>query len=377
MSSVDKFVLDKAVEKNVERSTINTIKTHQKKIRNLTKNIALPFTHNEAIHNLSTATLTTEKLDVLKYGLKDSIHPLHVNKTDVLTTFDFILRTMIKELKNEKQSGELKAKISNLANTYVNNYRPSKYAMKKHGILKRLCKNNNIVILRPDKGDGTVIMDRDVYIQKLFDIIKDGTKFKDLSTDPTIIREGQLQRFLRSMKNKNIFTKETYEKIYPSGSKPVFIYGTPKIHKLKHKNINDLSLHPIISSIGTYNYNLAKFLSSLLEPVISTTHCTKDSFSFCEEIKKVRANNKFLVSYDVCSLFTSISLAETIDIAVDLLFEKNPGFKISKADLRKLFQFATSGTHFMFEGKFYDQIDGVAMGSPLGPVLANLSYGVS
>ena len=109
--------------------------------------------------------------------------------------------------------------------------------------------------------------------------------------------------------------------------------------------------------------------------MISTTHCTKDSFSFCEEIKKVRASNKFLVSYDVCSLFTSIPLAETIDIAVDLLFEKNPGFKISKADLRKLFQFAASGTHFMFEGKFYDQIDGVAMGSPLGPVLANLFMG--
>ena len=135
LSSVDKFILDKAVEKNVEQSTINTIKTHQKKIRNLTKNIALPFTHNETIHNLSTITLTTEELDVLKDGLKHPIHPIHVNKIDVLTTFDFILRTMTKDLKNEKQSGELKTKISNLANTYVNNYRPSKYAMKKHGIL--------------------------------------------------------------------------------------------------------------------------------------------------------------------------------------------------------------------------------------------------
>ena len=46
----------------------------------------------------------------------------------------------------------------------------------------------------------------------------------------------------------------------------------------------------------------------------------------------------------------------------------------ASADLKKLFQFATSGTNFMFEGKFYDEIDGVAMGSPLGPVLA--FYGV-
>ena len=57
--------------------------------------------------------------------------------------------------------------------------------MTKHTILKQLGKNNNIVILRPDKGDGTVIIDRDVYIQKIFEIIKDRTKFKELSTEPT------------------------------------------------------------------------------------------------------------------------------------------------------------------------------------------------
>ena len=103
-------------------------------------------------------------------------------------------------------------------------------------------------------------------------------------------------------------------------------YGTSKILKLKHDNINGLPLRPIMLFIGIYNYNLAKFLSSLLEPVISATQCTKDSFSYCEKIKKARASNKFLVSY-VCSLFTSFLLTETIDIVVDLLFEKNPAVK--------------------------------------------------
>ena len=97
-------------------------------------------------------------------------------------------------------------------------------------------------------------------------------------------------------------------------------------------------------------------------------------FTFCEEIKKVRATNKFLISY-VCSLFTSIPLKETIDIAVDLLFEHNPDFQITKNEFKKLFDFATSSTHFLFDGIFYDQIDGVAMGSPLDPVLANLFMG--
>lgn len=75
------------------------------------------------------------EINVLKYDLKHQIHPLHINNTDVLTSFDFILKKMTKDLKNEKQAGEL---LSNLANSYVNNYRPSKYPMKKHRILKRL-----------------------------------------------------------------------------------------------------------------------------------------------------------------------------------------------------------------------------------------------
>ena len=104
----------------------------------------------------------------------------------------------------------------------------------------------------------------------------------------------------------------------------------------------------------------------MLDPVIPKDHCTKDSFSFCKEIK----NNKFL--NDICNLLTSIPLNETIDLAIKLIFDNNPNIKITKKDLEKLFEFATSETHILFHGNYYNQIDGVAMGSPLGPVLANL-----
>ena len=82
-----------------------------------------------------------------------------------------------------------------------------------------------------------------------------------------------------------------------------------------------------------------------------------------------------MISCDACSLFTSIPLKETVDIDVNLLFEHNPDLNITKAELKKLFEFATSGTYFLFQGIFHNQIDGVAMGSPLGPVLANLFMG--
>ena len=115
----------------------------------------------------------------------------------------------------------------------------------------------------------------------------------------------------------------------------------------------------------------------MLDSVIPKGYCAKDSFSFCKEIKNVSSSNKFLISYDTCSVLTSILLKETVDLAVRLIFDDNPNIKITKKDLKNFFEFATSGTYILFDGNYYDQIDSVAMGSPLGPVLANLFMGFS
>ena len=89
----------------------------------------------------------------------------------------------------------------------------------------------------------TVILDWEEYVKKIYAIINDTSKFKKLPSDPTILREGQLQRFLRTLKNKDFFTDDSYDKIYPSGSKPASIYGLPKIHKL---NSNKDNLHVLL-----------------------------------------------------------------------------------------------------------------------------------
>ena len=84
---------------------------------------------------------------------------------------------------------------------------------------------------------------------------------------------------------------------------------------------------------------------------------------------------KFLVSYDVTSLFTNIPLQQTTDIAINLIFNHNPNLNITKKELKIFFLFATSPTHYIFNSKFYSQIDGVVMGFPLAPVLANIFMG--
>ena len=134
-------------------------------------------------------------------------------------------------------------------------------------------------------------------------------------------------------------------------------------------------LCPIFSSIGTFNYVLACLICDLLSPVVPDDYSCKDTFSFVSEIKNANLSKKFLVSYDVTSLFTNIPLQETIDIAINLIFNHNLNVNITKKELKRLPLFAISQTHFLFNSKFYNQIDGVAMGSPLASVLTNVFIG--
>ena len=153
------------------------------------------------------------------------------------------------------------------------------------------------------------------------------------------------------MKNKKCLGNLEYEKVYPSGSSPAKMYGSLKMHKPFDSNSLP-DFRAIVSSIGTYNYNLSKFVCELLFPNLQNEYCTKDTFAFVEELKEVSINDKFLVSFDVTSLFTNIPLEETIKLAFDLITTSNPNLKVSSEDLTKLFKFATCETIFYLMGNF-------------------------
>ena len=80
-----------------------------------------------------------------------------------------------------------------------------------------------------------------------------------------------------------------------------------------------------------------------------------------------------MVSFDVTSLFTNIPLHETINILLDKLFDNDTALfhGFNKDSFKKLLEIAVQDTHFLFNDKVFKQIDGVSMGSPLGPIMAN------
>ena len=77
-------------------------------------------------------------------------------------------------------------------------------------------------------------------------------------------------------------------------------------------------LRPIISSIGTHCYKVAKFFVPLLRPFSTNPLTITDAFSFVKELLNLpfNTNNVVMASFDIKSLFTNIPLDETIDIIV-------------------------------------------------------------
>ena len=98
-----------------------------------------------------------------------------------------------------------------------------------------LRKNKDIIITKPNKGNGVVILDRKIYHNAIQKIISDTSKFEKLNEDQTLTREASL-RFLRKLKQKNFFNEIEFDKLYPSNSAPARIYRTPKMHKFSTSN---------------------------------------------------------------------------------------------------------------------------------------------
>lgn len=79
-----------------------------------------------------------------------------------------------------------------------------------------------------------------------------------------------------------------------------------------------------------------------------------------------------MVSFDLVSLFTNVPLEDKINIILRIYGKKQILVDIPRCEMHELINLCTKNVHFTFNNKIYIQNDGVAMGSPLDTVLANI-----
>ena len=267
----------------------------------------------------------------------------------------------------------LRDKVKFYVNTFISkskNLCSTKMNRALHKTLNTLSKDDTVKVVKFDKGNGCVILDSSDYFKKLDTIVNDKGKFVEIDAPndknhPVISKENSVLYYIRH------YIKPHDDKAFknlPSGTQPGKLYGTCKVHK------NGNPLRPVVSMIGTPEYDLAKYLDSFIKPNIPDKFMLNSTFSFIDKIKsfEFRPGDK-LVSFDVESLFTNVPLEETIGIAADYVYSENSKNtpKFEKSIFIKLLRIATGGI-FEYNGKLYKQVDGVTMGSPLGPTLANI-----
>ena len=241
--------------------------------------------------------------------------------------------------------------------------------------LKKLKSNKDIVIHKSDKGNSVVIVNRDDYLKRLCDMVSDGSKFEKLNVKPDkdynfMVKEKSIvDSLLAELVRKNSMNDDLRSKLSPDGPKPARLYGLPKIHKSLVDGLP--KYRPIISQIGSATYKIAKYLLDFLQPCTTNEYTVRDTFHFVSMLDD-KDHRLIMASLDVDSLFTNIPLNETIDLVTDEVFENVTKVNgISKTDFKRLLVLSTKGSVFYFNGSYYRQRDGVAMGSPLGPALAN------
>jgi hypothetical protein len=185
-------------------------------------------------------------------------------------------------------------------------------------------------------------------------MISQSGSYRKLNCNPV----KKIIRQVKNAINNSNLDERTKKRLTPNNEITPRIYGLPKIHK------EDIPLRPIVNTIGSPTYELAKHVAKILSPLVGHTDSfIKDSNEFIKIIKneKVRPQDT-LISFDVVSLFTKIPLDEAIQIVKE----------ITDPETANLAEVCLRSTFFSYQGEFYEKTSGVAMGSPLSPIVANL-----
>uniref|UniRef100_A0A1B0CA35 Putative reverse transcriptase n=1 Tax=Lutzomyia longipalpis TaxID=7200 RepID=A0A1B0CA35_LUTLO len=228
-------------------------------------------------------------------------------------------------------------------------------------------KGKEVVIINADKGNKTVIMRRSEYDDKMRMLVSDESTYKRSSRDPTSRVQTQNNTLVKMLTAKGYIGEREKRALMCYSGVPPRLYGLPKVHK------DNVPLRPVVSFIGSPNYGMAKFVSSLLSPLSVCHYNVRDSREVAELVKgRVLPEGYRIVSLDVVSLFTNVPVDFALGEIDRRFSEVEPHTKITKEDFLKLVEFCLTSGYFRYDGEFFLQLDGVAMGSPISPIVADV-----
>ena len=236
--------------------------------------------------------------------------------------------------------------------------------------LRSLRSRSDIVIKPADKGGALVVWRADLYKEEALRQLSDVNFYQEIDCDITSANQQKVKDTVKNLISSGDLPP-TAKNLIVTTPRTSKIYFLPKIHKPNNPG------RPIVSACSCPTELISSYLDSLMRPIVQnlptfikdTNHALKifDSFTFSSD-------TRFLFTMDVKSLYTVIPNDEGLR-ALKHFFDRRSDLEPSTPTLLRLAELVLNLNCFSFGDKFFQQINGVAMGTKMGPNYANLFVG--
>jgi hypothetical protein len=241
-------------------------------------------------------------------------------------------------------------------------------------ILNNLRDSKDLIIVMTDKNLGPAVIERDVYIKRVFNdhLLKTDTYRR--------IEPDEAAQILTTIKMKVGQFTQSFSHVLPENEREYLLrsikqhkkipsfYLTMKIHK------TPMATRPIVAICGTITSGLGCWLDQQLQPICKKLPTyLKSSFELTELLKSLPdlPDGARLFTADAVSMYTNIDT----DHALSVIRKFLPLTPHNKAIMAAL-DIIMKHNFFQFGNTNWLQLTGTAMGTPPAPMYATLYFGI-
>ena len=327
---------------------------------------------NKWFFNLTKIVPPQSVIDTVSLGNKFNLDTNKLNKNQVIENIKCLESNLYKI--DQKLHDQVRTKVTSIIAKHQDcqkNIKHIPHAKKQlvQGIeeTKKFMKNNpNIMFIPADKGSVSVMVDRGEYVNKVETMLADTSTYVRIDKNPLMDMLDQEKELVMRWSKKGCMRSEDFDRSYKTSANLPRAYALPKIHKKNHP------YRIIVSSVGSPFHEFSKYLQKVLSHGLGEeNYSVKNSEEFIEDIKHEHIpEDHMMVSLDVTSLFTCIPnelVIKSVKARWDMI-RKHCG--IPWREMETALNVILNSTYFQFNGKYYQQINGCPMGSPLSPIFA-------
>ena len=313
---------------------------------------------HERVINLSNTQFKKEEIKLLENGPK---YNPNINTKNVVETLVCEVELSLNHISDSNFTKEKVKKV-------LQDTPKPKQNHKEVSLIKSIqskIKDNNLIMTRADKGNSIVILCKGEYQQKINTFLEKEDPLL-LKKDPTLKIQNKLKTTLKDI--NGILSNQDKFKIINMNPTPPKLYGLIKIHK------ENAPIRPVVSYTNSPLSKLCFKLNQIYRDTsqFNAKHTIKNSVELSKTLKNVKVpNNGVLVSFDVTNMFPNIPNYDCLQIIANTLTIQNVN-PVIKNEILSLFDLCINENYFQYDNKFYKQKDGLAMGSPLSPLLAEV-----